>query len=273
VVVLGFEGGSPSPLLGGRALTKAAFVAALWLVPGAALAQDVPAPATAPAPSSGPEGRGYAGVVPGARERPAHLRGTPGQTPVVATWPGFQPRSDGASRFFVQLTAMPSYDVRTERGRVVVSMRDVRIGDRQARRPLDTRYFSTPVTRAYLERRGRNDCALVLELRAAVAPSVTVERGEDGMVYLMVSFPPGRYLPEALEPRAGAGDGGGGGGEGSASYGYVSAGAGAFPTSGAPPSPRAVPSVGEVPNAARPVETGAQAMDAERPPALRGPRP
>jgi hypothetical protein len=263
IVAAGGAAAVTAPPHAGAAQDRGAQVAGAQ-APGA---RDTTASAVASPP------RSYAGVVPGNRERPSHVRGAPGQTPVVATWPGFQPRADGASRVFVQLTATAAYDVRTEGGRVVVLLRGVRIGDRQARRPLDTRYFETPVTRAYLERRGRADCALVLELRANVTPAVALERGEDGMTYLTVSFPSGQYRPAELAPHAGSGpqstaEGGG--------HGYVTAGAsGAAPG----PSPSASAQAGPSQAALRGADAGAgvrgQAVDTERPPALggRGPAP
>jgi hypothetical protein len=171
-------------------------------------AQDVPAPpptaAQAPAPTATPPADpGYVGVVPGRAQLPTHLRGRPGTTPTVVTWPGFQPRADGASRFFVQLTSQVTYEARAENGRFVVVLRGVRIPDRQTRRELDTRFFQTPVTRARLERRGRRDIAFVFDLRAAVTPMVSLDVGADGYAFLFVEFAPGDYLRAAPAPAAG----------------------------------------------------------------------
>jgi hypothetical protein len=89
-------------------------------------------------------------------------------------------------------------EARSEHGRFVIVLHGLRIPDRQTRRPLDTRYFNTPVTRCYLERRGRHDVAFVLDLRADVVPTVTTERGPDGYTFFYVSFPSGSYLPPEL---------------------------------------------------------------------------
>jgi len=170
-------------------------------------AQDVP-PAAAPAPpptstETPPAPPGYVGVVPGRAQLPTHLRGRPGTSPTVVTWPGFQPRADGASRFFVQLTSRVTYEARAENGRYVVLLQGVRIPDRQTGRELDTRFFQTPVTRARLERRGRRDIAFVFDLRAAVTPMVSLDVGADGYAFLFVEFPPGEYLPGVPAPAAG----------------------------------------------------------------------
>lgn len=145
--------------------------------------------------------RGYAGVVPGRANAPGHLRGRPGATPTVVTWPGFQPRADGASRFFLQLTSRAQYEVRSEPGRVVVTLRGVRIPDRQTRRVLDTRFFDTPVARARTERRGRRDVAFVFEMRADATPVVSLDVAADGYTFVYVEFPAGNWLPpEAQQP-------------------------------------------------------------------------
>jgi hypothetical protein len=180
-------------------------------------AQDV-APSATPAPVSAPPAPpapvagaqpgdaaapGYVGVVPGRAQLPTHLRGRPGATPTVVTWPGFQPRADGASRFFVQLTSRVTYEARSENGRYVVLLQGVRIPDRQTGRELDTRFFQTPVTRARLERRGRRDIAFVFEMRAEVTPTVSLDVGADGYAFLFVEFPAGDYLPRPAAPAAG----------------------------------------------------------------------
>ena len=171
-----------------------------------ARAQDNAPPAVAPAPSPAPTPPaepGYGGVVPGRAQQPTHLRGRPGTAPTVVTWPGFQPRADGASRFFVQLTSRVTYEARAERGRFVVTLRGVRIPDRQTGRALDTRFFETPVTGARLERRGRNDAAFVFDLRADVTPVVSLEVGADGYAFVFVEFPAGQWLPRPPAPAAG----------------------------------------------------------------------
>jgi hypothetical protein len=160
-------------------------------------APPAPAVAAQPAEASPPT---YVGVVPGRAQLPTHLRGRPGATPTVLTWPGFQPRADGASRFFVQLTSRVTYEARAENGRYVVTLQGVRIPDRQTRRELDTRFFQTPVTRARLERRGRRDVAFVFDLRADVTPTVSLDVGADGYAFVFVEFPAGDYLPRVEQP-------------------------------------------------------------------------
>jgi hypothetical protein len=141
----------------------------------------------------------YAGVTPGTSNRPPRLpQGR--QANRLVTWPGFQARADGASRFFVQTTNAVSPALQTQQGRVVVTLPNVRIHLRNNRRPLETRFFNTPVSRARVERRGRN-VAFVLDLRADVTPTVSTDVGPDGLHFVYVEFGGGDFLPpEAAQP-------------------------------------------------------------------------
>jgi hypothetical protein len=137
----------------------------------------------------------YAGVTPGSGNLPPRA---PGGDARLLTWPGFQARPDGASRFFVQTTQPVTHRVENESGRVVIILENLGIHLRNNRRPLETQYFNTPVTRAKVERRGR-DVALVLEMRAAVTPSVSVQPAEGAYHYLFIEFPAGDYLPAEMQ--------------------------------------------------------------------------
>ncbi len=166
------------------------------------LAQQAPAPGGGVALTGQPRAVGqYEGVVPGTSQTPSHIRQRPGVHPTAVTWPGFQPRADGASRFFVQTTAAVEFTTQVEGNRVVVVLRNTRVADRQSRRPLITTFFNTPVRRAYLETR-RRDLALVLEMRANVQPVVSVEPGEGGYFFLYVSFDGGNYAPADAPPQS-----------------------------------------------------------------------
>ncbi len=138
----------------------------------------------------------YAGVTPGSGNLPPRAPAQPGASQLM-TWPGFQERPDGASRFFVQTTQPVTHEMRREQGRVVILLRNTQLHLRNNRRPLETRYFNTPVSRARIERRG-HDLAFVLEMRADVTPSVSEQPAENGYHYLFVEFPSGDFLPAGL---------------------------------------------------------------------------
>lgn len=146
-------------------------------------------------PSRQPHAVGdYQGVVPGEANRPPRARAI-GARPVV-TWPGFQLRADGASRFFIQTNQPIAPELLTEARRVRVRLRGTGVHLWNNRRWLETRFFNTPVLRARIERH-RRDAFLVLELRADVIPRVSSEQA-NGFHFVFVEFPPGNYVPAEL---------------------------------------------------------------------------
>lgn len=165
-------------------------------------------PADQPQPSGGlaltgaqPHELGhYAGVIPGESHPPPAMRRRRRGRNQLVTWPGFQPRPDGASRFFVQTTSAVQPQLQRQDNRVLVVLPGVAIHLRNNRRPLETRFFNTPVTRAHVERRGRN-AVLVLEMRADITPTVSTDVGPDGYHFVYIEFPNGSFLPpEASQP-------------------------------------------------------------------------
>lgn len=200
------------------------------------------------------DGTPYEGVVPGTGHRPPaegrlarRARRARRPAPVsILTWPGFQSTEGGGSRFFVQTTAAIGATVSRTDGRVEILFPNTTIHLSNSRRWLETEFFETPVTRARLERRGR-DMVLVMYLRADAVPTVTSGVGENGYHFTYVDFAPGHYLPDAppppIEPRG--------------SVGVVRA----EPAPGAPV--RTTPTD----------DASIRAMDDERPPPSSGPRP
>lgn len=146
----------------------------------------------------------YGGVTPGQPNPPprvavlrAHERG--GAHPraranEIIAWPGFQMQPSGASRFFVETTGAVATEVHPSAGRVEVLFHDTSVHLANSRRWLETQFFDTPVLRARLERRG-HDMVLVLELRAAVTPSLSTSAGPTGFTFTYVDFGAGHYLP------------------------------------------------------------------------------
>jgi hypothetical protein len=117
---------------------------------------------------------------------------------VVVTWPGFQMREDGGSRFFVQTSAAVTTSVRTSDGRVEIVFPNTAIHLSNTRRFLETAFFETPVVRAHLERR-RNDMVLVMQMRANVVPQIT-SATESGFFFTYIDFAPGQYRPADMGP-------------------------------------------------------------------------
>lgn len=142
----------------------------------------------------------YAGVQGGSATPPPRARALGRARSTLITWPGFEPRQDGSSRFFLQLSAPVATETSSSEGRFEVLVRGASTHVRNTRRWLRTQHFNTPVTKARVERRGRRDLAFVFHLRANVTPSVTSQSasGEAGQSfhYVYVDFPAGNFRPE-----------------------------------------------------------------------------
>ena len=143
----------------------------------------------------------YPGVRLGTPNPPPRATGLRDSRHRWVTWPGMEIRPGSGGRFFVQVTGPVETETHREDGRVVVLLRRSRIHLANNRHPLESRFFNTPVNRAWLERRGR-DVAFVLDLRADVMPQVVVQEGADGYRFVVVSFAGGDYLPAAMRQPA-----------------------------------------------------------------------
>ncbi len=142
----------------------------------------------------------YAGVTPdndrtpprhGAAQRDAERR--------LVTWPGFQMRPGGGSRFFLQVNQTAQTELVRNEDRVELLVRGTRTHVRNTRLPLETRFFNTPVTRARVEVRG-DDVVFVMTMRADVMPTVTSRAGANGYQYVFIDFPAGRYVEGPAAP-------------------------------------------------------------------------
>jgi hypothetical protein len=146
------------------------------------LAVVVPAAAQAPTPSGG---------APPPRARVARA---PSAGPAGAVMPGFETLADGSSRLFVQLSKPVTYDTRAVPGSVTYVLKGARVLRRNNTNPLVTVHFNTPVTTARLVQHG-HDLWFVVELRASVQPTVSMDAGKDGTAVMQIELPKGLYLP------------------------------------------------------------------------------
>ena len=135
----------------------------------------------------------YRGVVPGSGQSAPNAPRV-GER-LVLTWPGFQPRPDGASRFFVQTNGPVRTSTSQEGDRFVITLHDTQIRLTNNARTLITRFFNTPVDEALIERR-RRDVTIVLKMRRSVTPTVTSEAADSGYHFVFIEFPPGEYAVE-----------------------------------------------------------------------------
>lgn len=142
----------------------------------------------------------YAGVKPGSNNPPPRVarvnkvrNQSRGRRATLLTWPGFEQRQNGGSRFFLQVSSLIVTEQNSGENRFELILRNATTHVRNTRRWLETRYFNTPVTRARVERRGRRDLAVVFHLRANVTPQVTTGPGAGGFHFIFVDFPSGNY--------------------------------------------------------------------------------
>lgn len=130
----------------------------------------------------------YEGVKPGADNPPPKVEEIPPGA-LMLTWPGFVMRKDGTSCFFVQTSKPVDVATRKTPGEFDLVMRNTKVHLKNNYLPLETQFFETPVTRATVERKGKN-AVMVFEMRNDVTPTVRQEKGKDGFNYVFVEFAP-----------------------------------------------------------------------------------
>lgn len=134
-----------------------------------------------------PRSHPYRGVAPGSGNPPP-VGPAPRKRGTAVTWPGFQLRDDGGSRFFLQTNGRVDLRTTIQPQQVVVILERIRIVGRNNRRPLVTRFFDTPVTSARLKPRGKH-AAFVMKLRRPAQPTVSQTQTASGYHYVLVEFP------------------------------------------------------------------------------------
>jgi hypothetical protein len=111
-----------------------------------------------------------------------------------AIMPGFEMLADGSSQLYVELTKPVQYDTKASRGAIVYVLKGAHVDKRNNYNPLVTVHFNTPVTSARLVPHGK-DLWFVVDLRANVQPTVTMDAAKEGGAVLRIGFPSGSYLP------------------------------------------------------------------------------
>lgn len=113
--------------------------------------------------------------------------------------PGFETLADGSSRLFIELTKPVTYETKAAKGTVTYVLKGARVSRRNNTNALVTVHFNTPVTRAQLVPHG-HDLWFVIELRAPVEPSVSMDAGKEGAAVMHIELPKGQYLPSEASP-------------------------------------------------------------------------
>lgn len=129
----------------------------------------------------------YSGVSVAGGRRAPRTPDAVGTTPVVVTWAGFE-RAGEDAQVFVQLNGVAPYTIEQERGRVRVRIAGARVSSRNNLRPLDLRFFPTPVHSVVLKPMGA-DLVVTVTLKRPVTPDVTMKPTEDGYSMLVLRFP------------------------------------------------------------------------------------
>jgi hypothetical protein len=134
---------------------------------------------------------GYSGVAPGSNSVPDGIAAAPGAGALV-TWPGFQMLPNGGSRVFIQTSVEVKPDLRREGNTLHLTLNSFALPKGNARLPLDTSFFNTPVKS--VRAKAKKDAVVVeVELRANVSPSMRNERASTGYYFVYLDFPAGNY--------------------------------------------------------------------------------
>jgi len=154
---------------------------------------DTAAPGASSATVFPATGYGWS-TTPAPRHHVRAVRGAAGPQAPDAIMPGFEMLADGSSQLYVELSKPVQYDTKTSRGAIVYVLKGAHVDKRNNFNPLVTVHFNTPVTSARLVPHGR-DLWFVVDLRASVQPTVTMDAAKDGGAILRIGFPSGSYLP------------------------------------------------------------------------------
>lgn len=136
--------------------------------------------------------QGYSGVAPGSSTVPDGIASAPGAAALV-TWPGFQMLPNGGSRVFIQTSVEVQPDLKRDGNTVHVVLNAVSLPKGNARLPLDTSFFNTPVKSVRAKARKEGGVVVEVDLRSNVSPSLRTERASTGYYFVYLDFPAGKY--------------------------------------------------------------------------------
>jgi len=132
----------------------------------------------------------YGGVQPGEAKKPEPSK-KPKKPPPKGTlsWIGFETK-DGGSQVFFQSVAEFQVLQKVENGGVVVTLIGLTKLGHNTWRPIDTRFFDTPLSRIAAKKKGKKIEVRVTFKNAkdAVQGSVRTSTAADGMYYAYVTF-------------------------------------------------------------------------------------
>lgn len=108
----------------------------------------------------------------------------------MVTWPGFQATPDGGSRVFVQVTSEVKPTLKQDGANWMVVLPNVELPKGNARLPLDTHFFDTPLKSVRLKPREQGGAAMHLEMKPGVSvePKLRTEKAANGYFFVYVEF-------------------------------------------------------------------------------------
>jgi hypothetical protein len=132
----------------------------------------------------------YQGVTPGSKksEMPKPPKKRPGKPTV--TWIGFQPLEGGSARVFVQASHNFTYIQSVAGDELVVSMPDVKLGNYNFQRFMDTSFFDAPlkIVRAKPMKKRGVEIHIKFKGGGARQGDARLEQAQDGYHYLFLDF-------------------------------------------------------------------------------------
>ncbi len=151
--------------------------------------------------SPNPEGE-YGGVQPGEPKKPEPSKKSKKPPPKgTLSWIGFE-QKDGGSQVFFQSVAPFEVSQRIDKGTVVVTLSGLSKLGHNTWRPIDTRFFDTPLSRITAKKKGKS-----VEVRIAFKNAKDAAQGSlktateaDGMYYAYLTFAGGSSSEPTTEP-------------------------------------------------------------------------
>jgi hypothetical protein len=131
----------------------------------------------------------YQGVTPGRRRDgpPPPPKKRPGRPTI--TWIGFQVMEAGSARVFLQSSHSFRYDQRVQGGELVVTLSEVRLGNYNFQRFMDTSFFDAPTKVIKASPMRKNGVELHIKFKGeARQADARMEQGQDGYHYLYLDF-------------------------------------------------------------------------------------
>jgi hypothetical protein len=154
----------------------------------------------------GPNAEGeYGGVQPGEAKRPAAPKKSKKTVRKgTLSWIGFETKN-GSSEVFFQSVAPFEVNQRVDKGAVIVTLAGLSKLGHNTWRPIDTRFFDTPIARIAAKKQ-RKGLEVRIAFKAGSAPaqgSVRTATEADGMYYAYVSFGGGSPATGSKDPEKG----------------------------------------------------------------------